>query len=413
MVVVGAGIAGLACAQALAGDRQVVVLEARNRVGGRVHTLRMPSGEVVELGAQVVHPTLDPVLDRIIRMARIRAVPLELDTDLFVVTGDERWDAAGIARDRPPAPWVVERQLGTRFPGRGTVTEALVGLPDASRALAGAWLDQVLGGDCKTLDLQSVASAREARPPGREVVLVDGFDQVTAAGAADLDIRLACPVETIRWSEHGVEIVGAVRLTARAAVVTVPPSVVLAGGITFSPALPAEKTDALAALASADALAVVLTTSAVALRSRCVLLADPPYGLWRTNAGSVVVVGHVKGPAVVAARSWDWSVDRASEVVGALDPALGPVTSVALHDWGADPWARGAYSTPVAGADVAARRWARPVGGVLHFAGEASADASHRGLVQGALTTGGRAAREIVGRPDHGTAEDSRTGRCS
>ena len=84
------------------------------------------------------------------------------------------------------------------------------------------------------------------------------------------------------------------------------------------------------------------------------------------------------------------------QVAVALDPGLGAVTSVGLHDWGADPWALGAYTVPVSGIDDASRRWAEPVDGVLFFAGEATADRGLRGLVQGAISSGLRAARDLL-----------------
>ncbi|HYD84955.1 MAG TPA: FAD-dependent oxidoreductase, partial [Opitutus sp.] len=66
------------------------------------------------------------------------------------------------------------------------------------------------------------------------------------------------------------------------------------------------------------------------------------------------------------------------------------------HDWSADPWTRGAYSFSVAGRENAPAKLARPVGGTLFFAGEATADPLELGTVGGALTSGERAAKEIL-----------------
>jgi monoamine oxidase len=400
VAVIGAGASGLACAQALSrAGLRVAVLEARNRVGGRVRTMRMPTGEVIELGAQVVHATHDQHLLELISKAGIRTAPYRFDSDMYVVHGGVRWDAASLSRYRSPTPWVVERQLGSDG-ATGTVADALAHLPDNQRTLATAWLEQVVGGDCRALDVAGVAIDRASRNPGSEIVVVDGFDKVTGALSRGLDVRLASPVETIRWSRRGVETDGV--LSARAAVVTVPPSVILDGGLNFEPPLPGDKVAALPSLASTDALSVVLTTAEPARRSVWAMLVDKPQGLWWTKAGSPHVVGHVKGPAAAGAREWGLTADHAAQVAVALDPGLGAVTSISLQDWGADSWARGGYTVPVTGVDDASRRWAEPVDGVLFFAGEATADRGLRGLVQGAITSGLRAARHLLDRLDHG-----------
>jgi monoamine oxidase len=401
VAVLGAGASGLACAQALSNaGLRVAVLEARSRVGGRIRTARMPTGDVIELGAQVVHVTHDQSLLRFIAKTGIRTVPYAFDSDVYVVQRGVRWDAATLSRHRPPTPWVVERQLGTDAADSETVADALAHLPENQRICATAWMEQVVGGDCRALDVAGVVVDRDSRHPGNEIVVVDGFDTVTEILSRGLDIRLASPVETIRWSRHGLETKGSV-VSAKAAVVTVPPSVVLNGGLTFEPPLATDKLAALPLLASTDALSVVLTTVEPARRSVWALLVDTPQGFWWTKAGSPHVVGHVKGPAAAAAREWGWSAERAAHVAVTLDPGLGAVTSVGLHDWGADPWALGAYTVPVVGIDDASRRWAEPVDDVLFFAGEATADRGLRGLVQGAVDSGLRAARHLLDRLGH------------
>jgi monoamine oxidase len=402
VAVLGAGASGLACARALsAAGVRVAVLEARSSVGGRIRTARMPTGEVIELGAQVVHATHNQSLRRLMSTARIRTAPYAFDFAMYVVEGGKRWDAAGLTRHRSPAPWVVEREIGAGALRSGTLADAVSPLPESRRRLATAWLEQVVGGDCRTLDVAGVMADRESRHPGDELVVVDGFDAVTEDLRRGLDVRLASPVEKVHWSRHGVETDGAA-LSAGAVVVTVPPSVVLHGGLVFDPPLATGKLAALPSLASTDALAVVLTLAEPARRSVWALLVDEPGGIWWTMSGSQYVVGHVKGTAAAAARARGWTVEHAAQVAATLDPGLGPVTALRLQDWGADPWARGAFSVPIAGIDDASRSWAEPVDGVLFFAGEATADRGLRGLVQGAIASGVRAARQLLDHLGHG-----------
>ena len=72
------------------------------------------------------------------------------------------------------------------------------------------------------------------------------------------------------------------------------------------------------------------------------------------------------------------------------------------HDWGADLFARGAHTMPTRGSEAGAFEWARPLADVVFFAGEASAGHAGRGLVQGALSSGRRAAQEAVRALGHG-----------
>jgi monoamine oxidase len=390
VVVVGAGAAGLACARELARHGvDAVVLEARPRSGGRILTHRRTTG-VVELGAQVVHATADSALATLVADAGLAVAPLARDAEVVVVGDGRRWDAVTLTRQHPPPPWAVE------VLGPGSVADSLSGLSHTPRALAELWLEQSVGGDTLSLEADGVAAVATARGGGDEQVLVDGFDAVTEALAVGLDVRLDCPVTTLTWSEGRVVVQGTTQVSARAVVVTVPPSVVLAGGVTFDPPLPVDKRAELPALASVDAVTVVVTVREPAKRSTWALLAEEPWGLWHSTTGSPFVVGHVKGPRAAAARRVDWSVSNVGWLLRQVDESLGGVVDVLVHDWGRDPWACGAHTAPVFGVDRAAASWATPLASTVFFAGEATAGLSGRGLVQGALSSGQRAATEVV-----------------
>jgi monoamine oxidase len=397
VVVVGAGAAGLACARRLA-ERGVhaLVLEARPRVGGRILTHRRGIG-VVELGAQVVHTTADTALASLIAGAGIPVAPLDRDANVAVIAGGRRWDAATLARRHPPPPWAVAHHVG----GPGSLADSLSGLPDTARDLAAVWLEQSVGGDCHALDADGVAAIGVARGGGGEEILVDGFDAVAGALAVGLDVRLESPVMQLTWREGEVRVAGAM-VVARTVVVTVPPSVVLAGRLAFDPALPVEKRAGLSALASADAVSVAVTARHAARRSTWALFAEEPWGLWHSTTGSPVVVGHVKGPRAPVARRADWSTSNVGWLVRQVDESLGGAIDVIVHDWGSDPWACGAHTVPAFGVDRAAGLWAAPLAGTVFFAGEATACVSGRGLVQGALSSGIRAAEEVLRVLGHG-----------
>lgn len=326
VVVVGAGAAGLACAKALAAAGfRVVVLDARSRIGGRIHTLRTGAGPI-ELGAQVIHPTAGSALDLLVLEAGLPTQPLSRDAAVIVVDRRRRWDAAALMRERAPAPWLVERQLAGL--SGGTVGMALAAVLGPAQELAAAWLEQSIGGELGRLDLDGLAAQTRGRSAGPERMLPGGFDQVPTALADGVDLRLDCPVSTVRTVGPSVETAAGSVLTAAAVVVTVPLSVVLADGLRFEPPLPETRIAAARQLVSSDGLAVVLHT-APAPSSSWVLLARPPWGMWRTAAGSTALAGHVKGPRTV----------KASDIMGhhARQCLSGP-SKTALRIWAG--WSR-------------------------------------------------------------------------
>ncbi|WP_436760449.1 flavin monoamine oxidase family protein [Streptosporangium sp. V21-05] len=393
VLVIGAGVAGLACARELsARGFHVVVAEARPTIGGRVRTLRTGLAGPVELGAQVVHPARCDAFDELLREARLTTAPMEPAAGFVVVSGGAHHDAAALAARVRPLPWAAEDGLYASRPLSGTVDRALSGLAPPARALARSWMEQVVGQDPALLGLAETAASYHGRGRGGERVVVDGFDRLAYALAGGLEIRTGSPAERLRWGPGGVEAATASAvIRARAAVVTPPPQVA-AGNLVFDPPLPRSRIDAAGILASCDAVAVVLVTAGPAARSRSFLLADPPGGLWTRLAGSRLTTGHVKGPSAKLARRPGWEND----LIRAFGPDLEGVDDVLVMDWGRDPWARGAYSVPVTGAAAASAAWAEPLGDTVFFAGEASAAPELRGLVQGALASGRRAAAEVA-----------------
>jgi monoamine oxidase len=429
VVVVGAGAAGLAAARELRRrGASVVVLEARDRIGGRIHTLhdeRLPLP--VELGAEFVHG----------EAPRTRRILAEAGLTTCDIGGEHRTARAGkIART---APWLaIDRVLG-RISRRGrdrSCAEHLAGLRDRLPAsdlrAAREFVEGFHAADPRDLSAQSIAPGPGERATGTAVHsarVLGGYDQLPRWLARELEgaIRLRSPVEAIAWRRGRVELTlaagapGERRVAARAAVVTVPLGALAApvtgvGGLRFEPE-PVPLRRALDRLAMGAVMRLVVAFrdapwSAVPKAradgglERLSFLHTPGgrVGVWWTAyplEWPLAVAWSGGPPAAALAVSGPKRVETTAiaELAAALGIPRRAVTSRVQeawqHDWHGDPWSRGAYSYARVGGAGAARALARPVEETLFFAGEATDGGGRTGSVEGALASGLRAARQV------------------
>ncbi len=439
VVVIGAGAAGLAAARALAdAGRRVVVLEARDRIGGRIYTAPVPDlGAPVELGAEFIHGD-PPELWAIAAEAPLRVVDAEeehlaLDAGRLVARDDfsgevgEIFDAMAVEAKRDGAPDVsVYEYLAEHF---GDVAHA-----DARR-LAASFVEGFHAADVGDAGIRALARAEEAES-GNDVAyrFVDGYagvpgwlyDGLGSRGA--LDVRLGHAVDRVAWGADAVRVrvsgPNEVEVGARCAVVTLPLGVLQApaaeiGAVAFEPPLDGRR-DALAALAMGQVARMVLRfrTRFWERPGAVPALADPDDGhamsfvhtpeldvpVWWTQRAirSPVLIAWAGAGKARALLALDADARR-ERVLGALATAFG-MTRAALdaefvaayeHDWSRDPFSRGAYSYARVGGRGAFARLAEPVGPLV-FAGEATLGDGDWATVHGALRSGARAAREAL-----------------
>jgi monoamine oxidase len=396
-------VAGLSCARRLSrSGLRVVVFEARDRVGGRVWTLRSPDLPPVELGAQVIHGDAAATWD-IVREAGLEAAQLEHHGDLVVCVHDQTFSLAQLQKAGFQAPWQFEEAIGGSSVADESAAQALEshGVAGLTRALTLAWLEQVWAADPGELSVAGIRRIKDAWAAGAgEFAIADGYDRIPGHLAIGLDVRLNALVETVSWRAQGVRLTAAGdRWSASAAVVTVPPPVVANGGVRFEPSLPPEKAAAAAAIGAGDAVTVVFRLAAPAPSAVWGFVVDPPAGFWRADAGSHVVRGWMKGPSARHARPLlthaQALVDHAAGVLPWLRQVR--VEDVHVADWGADPRSLDGFSFPRVGALDQPARWAAPIEGTLFFAGDATCGDRHPALVHGAIESGERAAAEVLG----------------
>ncbi len=384
----------------------MLVLEARDRVGGRAWTIDTPTGPF-DAGASWLHSGRTNPLTPL-------AQALGLDLADHDALGDEITFVG--PRRATPAEAAAYAEAAARFRAEvaaaGPMPQSLAEATDTSGPwghTVAAWEGELISAaPLAAMDLHDFA-ANALDPPN--LLPEAGLGRLLAHLAGGLPIRLSCPVATLDWSGPGViAATAAGPITARAAIVTLPTPLLLDFG--FVPPLPARHK------AAAKALPLGLLTK--------VLL--PATGADRLDVAPFSVVDRqiAAGEALVSFLLWPFGRAHALGFVGGRaawalaghQPAaavalmraeiaarFGPRGTAAFDwdhavvtDWGADPWARGAYSHARPGHASARLVLGQAVArdGRLVLAGEAC-HPTLAGTVGGAWESGRRAAALALG----------------
>lgn len=397
VVVVGAGFAGLAAADALArGGADVVVLEARDRVGGRVWSRELPTGGVVEMGAEFILPDNSVIRETAARLG------LRL-FDKGTTYGDrEPRGGLPVTRQELVAAYGAVREAAEHGGlGHGTVVDALASIPmaDGARDAIRARIE--------------VSTAYPADDQDAEVLhesgtSVGGFVTHSVAGgnqrialdlAASLGdrVHLGSAVTRVARTDAGVRVTaGAAEIEADEAVIAVPASVI--DRIAFDPPLPTATARALAGVRYGEAAKLFLPLERPAPPSATLCVPDRFWTFTQhaPDGGPLPVAASFAGsPLALQRLAVDHGTQRWVDAVVDIRPdlAIRPAEAV-LSTWSDDPWIRGAYSARSCSSEMDDAVLAAPVGR-LHFAGEHTAGEWHA-LMEGALRSGYRAAAEIL-----------------
>jgi monoamine oxidase len=428
VIVIGAGAAGLAAARSLAAHSlRVIVLEARDRLGGRVLSRAlMPPGVSAELGAEFIHG----------RAPETRALLRDADIS-SADTGDESWTCSkdgDLLRDERDFAITSRIFEGAReLQHDETVDHFLRRFThdDSMRKAAEMVRVFVEGFDAADPSIASVRSVADeiysgvdfasARPLGGYGAMFDRLrDDCAAAGVR---MSLSTLLQRISWRRGSVALdarqsTGESRaFRARAAIVTLPIGVLRHSGddgsVIFDPDLPSHKLEALQRLEMGHVVKVVLSFRTAfweGLRGgryrdsaffRCMGELFPIYWTQFPQRNGLIVAW-VGGPKAIAMRKSpqaeliEQALDGFGSLFGERELAHREFAAGFMHDWSRDPFARGAYSYVTVGADGARAAFGAPIDDTLFFAGEATSNDGQGGTVNGALQTGERAAREAA-----------------
>ncbi len=415
VVVVGAGIAGLAAAYGLsAAGKDVLVLEARNRIGGRTHTIDL-AGAIVDLGASWLHgPRGNPITGFLIEQnlqwrpdaAWGHGFGVALDgervsqhdassfvTSLYDWRAEEVIAAIGDDADKfsDAVDWYIENR----------------GLEGSAASVVREGLNQFLGSgvtgdDPESISLRGLAVYMEH--DGGNVVLEGGYRVLVERLAHDLDIQAGSPVTALDYDTAGITVhTDDADISADAAILAVPLGVIRAHTIKFNPALPKRQSDAIERLAMKSLEKVVLRFDKPLLpdgmRAFVTLGTDQPFNAFvdmTRHAGSPTVMAFSNPATVSRDLSGDALTETAVDVLRCyFDDVPEPIASVST-DWAGDPYSYGAYSFIPTGASAEDMdALAVPISPSLVLAGEHTSS-TYYGTVHGAFISGQRATAQIL-----------------
>lgn len=424
VLVIGAGIAGLSAARELQRlGYTVTVLEARDRIGGRVWTVRDPArGLALDMGASWIHGVTGNPIAALARELGLATQPTNYDNNLLFDTDGVEASAA------------LEADVEALFDAVMEAVEEINaarqadGLPDMSLGAAIASAADNLGlsaiqrrrlnftvnttiehefaADVSQLSLYHWDEGKAYR--GGDVIFANGYDQIATALADGLTIRTGVVATRIAYTADNITVsTNAGDFVADYAVIAIPVGVLKQGEIEFAPALPAAKQQAIARLGSGvlnktflifpqrfwERAPELLNYISVEKGRWCEALnlahyVDKPVLLW-FNAGEY-------GAALEALSDAEITAAAMATMRTLYGDAIPAPEAVHITRWLSDPFARGAYSSLAVGATPDDRAaLAAPVAGRLFFAGEAT-HRNYPSTVHGAYLSGLEAADALA-----------------
>ena len=403
VVVVGAGLSGLVCARRLlAGGARVRVVEARDRVGGRLQTGKV-GGQVVDLGGHLMTATQD----RLAALAR----ELGVESEVAERGGRARFPRGGLFA--AIAQWRairrIERMMREPSPDLDarTLADHLATIKNrVARERIALHAELIFAADPADLSLLAylerlgktggfMPRGPELPGGGRERYFPAGAQELATRLAANVEVVLGSPVTAIEDAGSEVHLRTDTQLSAKRVVLAVPPALVRAIAIDLP----------------APARGLVDRVGAGGVVKCLVAYATP---FWREAGWSgevyrptgtvraTIATGSVVVAFVVGREAARWAArdpaERKAAVVDALAGEFGDAARAPSDyleaDWAADPWSAGCVATTPPNVLARGAAWAAPHGRI-HIAGTESASV-WPGYMEGAIEAGERAAAEVL-----------------
>jgi monoamine oxidase len=419
VIIVGGGAAGLAAARTLSREGiPVTLLEARNRLGGRMHTIRAQHRDLpIELGAEFVHGAENKTWDYI-KGGKLRTYKVPERHWQFkngTLTKDKKfWDEISAVLGR----------INTAIPDQDFLSflDHAWGIGPLPRALTLEYVENFHAAPASKISVHALARAEAAAEQDQSTTqfhLRYGYAALTQwlmreLAARQVEIETNCVVKSVHWERGRVEILaqmptGERTFKAERVLITLPLGVLQAetgpSAVQFDPPLTA-KERAIKSLTMGAVMKLTLQfrSRIWPIRNFGVLHVDDPLlPVWWSDARGPIVTAWVGGPRAqrLGQEGPEAALTTAIRVMASvfkLDHRKIRESLVAsyTHDWMKDPFSLGAYSyAPVRMVDMP-KRLAAPLSETLFFAGEATDAEGEQGTVHGALASGERGAHEIL-----------------
>ena len=392
--VIGAGFAGLAAADALrAGGAELTVLEARDRVGGRVWSVPFSEGAVIERGAEFILPGYDSMN----ALAARFGIPLVLKGTPYgrrVPIGKEAVSQADLER-------AFDRLAAGEAADAASAADAIASL-DLEPALSKLIQTRVAISNGHPADDLAASVLDEGASTFGDFenhTLEGGNMRLAEALAAELGaaVRLSSPVRRVRWSRGEVNIATDQDEIEVDAVVVAVPTAPLAE-IEFDPPLEGPTAEALRAVTYGQNSKLFMRLRSPAPPSAIMSVAGHFWTYTQLGADgrpAPFVTGYTGTMSAIDALGGSDGFQRWVAALVALRGDLDlELESAVLSSWDDDPWVRGAYSARTISSPLRDDDLVKPIG-PLYFAGEHTAGEWH-GLMEGALRSGRRAAEQVL-----------------
>ena len=421
IIVIGAGMAGLAAANRLVqAGHSVTVLESRERLGGRIWTSRVWSDAPFDLGASWIHGVKGNPLTALADAAGAKRIITHLDNAVsYDTTGQLMSDAfenylygslqasieKTIAKARRAGTDVsLGAALGKVF-NAGTLSPRQLA---AFNFYVNSTYEQEYSGEIDALSLKAFDDSDDY--PGEDALFPDGYDALVRYLARGLNILTDQPVTAIFHDRNGVAVTTRQgQFRADRLVVTLPLGVLKSGGVVFEPALPPAKQKAIRLLGMGvlNKTCLRFPTAFWPGQYDWLEYVSARKGQWsewisgfERYAGVPILLGFNAARFGRDIESWS-DHDIVASALQTLRTLYGQnipdPESYQITRWASDPHALGSYSYYGVGSNRQSRiELARPVAGKLYFAGEATSPGSPA-TVHGAYLSGLRAAGEILG----------------
>jgi monoamine oxidase len=427
VIIIGAGAAGLMAARELAKKGlKVLILEARDRLGGRINTINHPgSGINLEAGAEFIHGKL-PVTLKLLKEAGLEHV---VTTGSFyeVTKGEWKKDKAIIGHEeivlnrlkQLKEDTSISAFLDKEFPG-----EKYKDLRNSIRS----YIEGYYSGDpARTSALSfykewQTEDEEQYRPKDQYGKMIQFLaDEITAAGGL---IQLSTAIKEIRWLKDQVEVLDETHheYVARKVIITVPLGVWTApegekGTITYRPSL-LEKTNAAKQMGFGSVVKILMHFKEIfweeekivknnikSTKDFSFVFADALIGTWWSQLPEhkPVLTGWVAGPRAKAFNNMDeetiiqQAIESLSIVFNLTPEKIREYLQFCyVFNWTTDPFTRGSYAYTTIDTAAARKILLDPIENTLFFAGEGLYDGPEIGTVEAALTSGMHVAKEVL-----------------